>query len=80
MVTVNLFPQLQEDEELLITPYEKNLDFWRQLWRVIERSDVVVQIVDARDPLLFRYFVLKDGSFSQIAEIYGDLVYLKPSN
>nr|CAB3263557.1 large subunit GTPase 1 homolog [Phallusia mammillata] len=45
---------LQEEEQLLVTPYEKNLDFWRQLWRVIERSDVVVQIVDARDPLLFR--------------------------
>uniref|UniRef100_A0A8C8UF55 Uncharacterized protein n=1 Tax=Peromyscus maniculatus bairdii TaxID=230844 RepID=A0A8C8UF55_PERMB len=24
------------------------------LWRVIERSDIVVQIVDARNPLLFR--------------------------
>lgn len=46
--------QLQEDDGLLITPYEKNLEFWRQLWRVVERSDVVVQIVDARNPLLFR--------------------------
>ena len=45
---------LQEDKQLLITPYEKNLEFWRQLWRVIERSDIVVQIVDARNPLLFR--------------------------
>lgn len=45
---------LQEKEELVVTPYEKNLEFWRQLWRVIERSDVVVQIVDARNPLLFR--------------------------
>nr|XP_018895707.1 PREDICTED: large subunit GTPase 1 homolog [Bemisia tabaci] len=45
---------LQEDEGLLLTPYEKNLDFWRQLWRVVERSDIVVQIVDARNPLLFR--------------------------
>ncbi|XP_017116122.1 large subunit GTPase 1 homolog [Drosophila elegans] len=45
---------LQEDEEILMTPYEKNLEFWRQLWRVVERSDVVVQIVDARNPLLFR--------------------------
>lgn len=45
---------LQEDEGLLMTPYEKNLEFWRQLWRVVERSDVVVQIVDARNPLLFR--------------------------
>lgn len=45
---------LQEKEELVVTPYEKNLEFWRQLWRVIERSDVVVQIVDSRNPLLFR--------------------------
>lgn len=44
----------QEDEGLVLTPYEKNLDFWRQLWRVVERSDVVVQILDARNPLLFR--------------------------
>ncbi|XP_039280154.1 large subunit GTPase 1 homolog [Nilaparvata lugens] len=45
---------LQEDDGLIITPYEKNLDFWRQLWRVVERSDIVVQILDARNPLLFR--------------------------
>ncbi|BFZ23014.1 hypothetical protein BsWGS_26054 [Bradybaena similaris] len=45
---------LEEKEHIQLTPYEKNLDFWRQLWRVIERSDVVVQIVDARNPLLFR--------------------------
>ena len=38
----------------MVTPYEKNLEFWRQLWRVIERSDLVIQIVDARHPLLFR--------------------------
>ncbi|CAG5132805.1 unnamed protein product [Candidula unifasciata] len=45
---------LEEKDHIQLTPYEKNLDFWRQLWRVIERSDVVVQIVDARNPLLFR--------------------------
>ncbi|KAH0537910.1 large subunit GTPase 1 homolog [Cotesia glomerata] len=45
---------LQDTGEMTITPYEKNLEFWRQLWRVVERSDVVVQIVDARNPLLFR--------------------------
>lgn len=45
---------LQENEGLVLTPYEKNLEFWRQLWRVVERSDVIVQIVDARNPLLFR--------------------------
>nr|XP_033815276.1 large subunit GTPase 1 homolog [Geotrypetes seraphini] len=46
--------QLEEEKHLILTPFERNLDFWRQLWRVIERSDVVVQIVDARNPLLFR--------------------------
>jgi large subunit GTPase 1 len=46
--------ELQEIEGITLTPYEKNLEFWRQLWRVIERSDVIVQIVDARNPLLFR--------------------------
>ncbi|CAO3591643.1 unnamed protein product [Absidia cylindrospora] len=46
--------QLEEEEGLLLTPYEKNLEVWRQLWRVIERSRLVVQIVDARNPLLFR--------------------------
>ncbi|XP_043918736.1 large subunit GTPase 1 homolog [Protopterus annectens] len=46
--------QLEENQELTLTPFERNLDVWRQLWRVIERSDIVVQIVDARNPLLFR--------------------------
>ncbi|KAI9481990.1 P-loop containing nucleoside triphosphate hydrolase protein [Coemansia mojavensis] len=46
--------RLQEDEGLLLTPFERNLEVWRQLWRVLERSHLVVQIVDARNPLLFR--------------------------
>jgi large subunit GTPase 1 len=46
--------ELQENNDLLMTPFERNLEVWRQLWRVIERSDLVVQIVDARSPLLFR--------------------------
>ncbi|KAL2865653.1 ribosome biogenesis GTPase LSG1 [Aspergillus lucknowensis] len=46
--------ELQESNDLLMTPFERNLEVWRQLWRVIERSDIVVQIVDARNPLLFR--------------------------
>lgn len=32
--------QLQEVEGLTLTPFEKNLEFWRQLWRVIERRYV----------------------------------------
>jgi len=46
---------LQENNEgLIFTPFERNLEVWRQLWRVIERSEIVVQIVDARNPTLFR--------------------------
>jgi len=36
-----------------VTPFEKNLEVWRQLWRVLERSDCVVQIVDARNPMFY---------------------------
>ncbi|KAF8078794.1 hypothetical protein FPV67DRAFT_1466520 [Lyophyllum atratum] len=46
--------QLQEEDNLLLTPFERNLEVWRQLWRVLERSHLVVQIVDARNPLRFR--------------------------
>jgi large subunit GTPase 1 len=46
--------ELQESNDLLLTPFERNIEVWRQLWRVLERSDLVVQIVDARNPLMFR--------------------------
>lgn len=45
---------VEEDTRLMVTPFEKNLEVWRQLWRVLEKSHVVVQVVDARDPLLYR--------------------------
>ncbi|KAJ2754961.1 hypothetical protein GGH94_000120 [Coemansia aciculifera] len=56
---------LQEEEGLILTPFERNLEVWRQLWRVIERSHLVVQIVDARNPLLFRC----DDVVAYVAEI-----------
>ncbi|KAA6357715.1 MAG: putative large subunit GTPase 1, partial [Streblomastix strix] len=37
--------KLETEAKCKITPYEKNLDIWRQLWRVI---------LDARNPLAFR--------------------------
>lgn len=46
--------RLEEKNGLLLTPYERNLEIWRQLWRVVEKSDLIVQIVDARNPLIFR--------------------------
>lgn len=52
--------RLQEGEEFLLTPFERNIEVWRQLWRVLERSHLVVQIVDARNPLRFRCKDLED--------------------
>lgn len=46
--------RLQDQEKFLLTPFERNIEVWRQLWRVLERSHLVVQIVDARNPLRFR--------------------------
>ncbi|KAK6907318.1 hypothetical protein I203_101310 [Kwoniella mangroviensis CBS 8507] len=52
--------QLAESSALLMTPFERNIQLWRQLWRVLERSHLVVQIVDARNPLGFRCADLED--------------------
>lgn len=46
--------RLQDRDKFLLTPFERNIEVWRQLWRVLERSHLVVQIVDARNPLNFR--------------------------
>lgn len=46
--------ELQDGIGFVLTPFERNLEVWRQLWRVIERSQLIVQIVDARNPLRFR--------------------------
>lgn len=45
--------ELSEEKGIMMTPFEKNLEFWRQFWRVLERSDLIVQIIDARNPLMF---------------------------
>ena len=34
--------QEQNAVKLAITPFEKNIEVWRQLWRVIEKSDVLI--------------------------------------
>ena len=32
----------QDNVTLAITPFEKNIGIWRQLWRVIEKSDLLL--------------------------------------
>jgi large subunit GTPase 1 len=35
--------QVEENNvNLAITPFEKNVEVWKQLWRVIEKSDVLL--------------------------------------
>jgi large subunit GTPase 1 len=43
----------QSHSSLGVTPFEKNIEIWRQLWRVMERCSCIVQIVDARNPLFY---------------------------
>ena len=43
----------ESNVKLAITPFEKNIEVWKQLWRVIEKSDLLLQIVDARIPHFF---------------------------
>ena len=59
---------MTDNKSLLLTPFERNLAVWRQLWRTIERSQLVVQIVDARNPLNFRCEDLED----YVREIQGE--------
>ncbi|KAJ1954787.1 hypothetical protein GGI12_005715, partial [Dipsacomyces acuminosporus] len=35
-----------------VSLYEKNLEVWRQLWRVVEISDILLLVVDIRHPVL----------------------------
>ena len=43
--------RLEEEEKLVLTPFEKNLEVWRQLWRVLERSHIVVQVCTISIPV-----------------------------
>ncbi|CAK1550626.1 unnamed protein product [Leptosia nina] len=46
--------ELQAKLGAAVTPYERNIELWKQLWRTLEKSDVVLLLLDARNPLLFR--------------------------
>ncbi|CBZ49826.1 GTP-binding protein, related [Neospora caninum Liverpool] len=45
---------LEEKRGFSLSPFERNLDVWRQLWRVVEKSHLLLQIVDGRDIRFFR--------------------------
>jgi len=76
--------KVEEKEGVVMTPYERNLDFWRQLWRCVERSDLLVQIVDSRDPLFYRsrdlerYVVTNFGSSKRVLLLMNKADFLAP--
>ncbi|KAJ2794914.1 hypothetical protein H4R20_006064 [Coemansia guatemalensis] len=42
----------QHKDNDTVSLYEKNLEVWRQLWRVVEISDILLLVVDIRHPVL----------------------------
>jgi len=57
-----VLPSLETDPSQAIIPtlYERNLEVFRQLWRVVERSDVVCVLLDIRCPPLHLPFSLQE--------------------
>lgn len=39
------------EEHKMLSYFELNLETWRQLWRVLEISEIVLMIVDIRYPV-----------------------------
>ena len=53
VITINNYNYVTISITVSCSHPSQNLEVWRQLWRVLERSDVVVQVVDARDPMRY---------------------------
>ena len=45
--------ELEEKSKSKLTPFEKNLDIWRQLWRVVEYSSVLLIVYLISSILLY---------------------------
>lgn len=43
----------QSNSHLIMTPFERSLGIWRELWKAVEKANVLVQVLDARNPLFF---------------------------
>ncbi|XP_045495906.1 large subunit GTPase 1 homolog [Colias croceus] len=61
--------ELQASLGAAVTPYERNIELWKQLWRTLEKSDVVLLLLDARNPLLFRCLDLEKYATEQKCKI-----------
>lgn len=72
--------QMGEFNKEEVSLYERNLEVWRQLWRVVEVSDLLVVVVDIRHPALhfppslYRYVTETVGKPMVVALNKTDLV------
>lgn len=48
---ISIIEKWHRDENKIMSYFELNLETWRQLWRVLEISDIVLIIVDIRYPV-----------------------------
>ena len=79
--------ELHSSNVMKLNSFELNLEVWRQLWRVIERSDVLLIVVDIRLPQLnfpkALYELLRRKSISDIStndHVSGDTTHLDGSS
>ena len=56
---------LEKSASPVLCPYEKNIELWRQLWRVVERCDVILNILDCRNPNVYRSLDLENDISSR---------------
>ena len=49
----NLAEEEMKNINMSITPFEKNFEVWKQLWIVVDKCQILFQIVDGRNPLYF---------------------------
>ena len=49
----NLAEEEMKNINMTITPFEKNFEVWKQLWIVVDKCQILFQIVDGRNPLYF---------------------------
>ena len=73
----------ENNVQLAITPFEKNIEIWKQLWRVIEKSELLLQIVDARNPYFFycpdlEQYIRDVGQEKQFILLINKADYLTP--
>ena len=78
---------LHSSNERKLNPFEMNLEVWRQLWRVVERSDILLVVVDIRFPRLnfprAFYELLRHQPTSEVLgkdPIFADTIDLNASN